>query len=420
MTKSSLADWLSYIESQHPAEIELGLERGNRVLAKLNLGRPNQQVITVSGTNGKGSTCAMLTQYLVSQGHSVGTYTSPHFIDFNERIAINNEACNDDLICQAFEAIEQARGDTALTYFEFSTLAALWIFHHAQLDYWVLEVGLGGRLDSVNMIDADVAVVTSIALDHMDWLGDNIEVIGREKTGIARRDCLLISGVENPPVSIAQTSAEIGSILKQKGQDFHFKVSGDTWSWYNQEVRFDHLPIPSLPLQNAATVVAVLVYMGLAPQHEALLNLFAHAELTGRFQHVAEQPDVYIDVAHNPEAAVELQQRLAGFECQPIAVCGMLQDKDIHSVIASLASRFATWYCADLAGSRGAKATQLISLISKETDTSSVSCHAFETVSQAFQAAKQQALMENRAIVVFGSFVTVSEYLQMAKGKHEL
>lgn len=416
MTHPSLADWLSYIESQHPAEIELGLERGNAVLAKLNLGRPKQQIITVAGTNGKGSTCAMLTQFLVSQGHSVGTYTSPHFIDFNERIAINNQACDDDLICQAFEAIEQARGDTPLTYFEFSTLAALWIFHHAKLDYWVLEVGLGGRLDSVNMIDADVGVVTSIALDHVDWLGDDVEIIGREKTGIARRDCLLVSGVVNPPQSIAQTSAEIGAVLKQKGQDFHFQIQGDTWTWHNQDVRFENLPIPSLPLQNAATVVAVLVYTGFVPQQEELVQLFANAELTGRFQRVAEQPDVYIDVAHNPEAALELQQRLAGFERQPIAVCGMLHDKDIKSVMAHLAKSFKAWYCADLAGPRGAKATQLITLIDQENTP----CQAFSAVSEAFQAAQQQALMEDRAIVVFGSFVTVSDYLQMAKGKHEL
>ncbi|WP_394181508.1 bifunctional tetrahydrofolate synthase/dihydrofolate synthase [Marinomonas posidonica] len=416
MTPTSLADWLSYIESQHPSEIELGLERGNKVLAKLGLKRPKHKVITVAGTNGKGSTCAMLTQYLVSQGYSVGTYTSPHFLHFNERIALNNQPCEDALICQAFELIEQVRVDIPLTYFEFSTLAALWVFDQSELDYWVLEVGLGGRLDSVNMIDADVAVVTSIALDHVDWLGDDINVIACEKTGIAREGKLLVSGVVNPPKGIADTAANIGAVLKQKGIDFQFWAKQKTWSWQNNEHRFENLPIPSLPLQNAATVVAVLTYMGLEPQASDLVALFASVELTGRFQKVSLQPDVYIDVAHNPEAAIELQQRLAAFDTQPIAVCGMLHDKDIASVVSILANSFKTWHCADLAGPRGAKAQELVTYLTPLE----VSARCYSSVASALISATEQARQEGRSLVVFGSFVTVSDYLQFAKGKNDL
>ncbi|AEF54646.1 bifunctional tetrahydrofolate synthase/dihydrofolate synthase [Marinomonas posidonica] len=416
MTPTSLLDWLSYIESQHPSEIELGLERGLQVLSKLGLKRPKHKVITVAGTNGKGSTCAMLTQYLVSQGHSVGTYTSPHFIDFNERIALNNSPCEDALICQAFELIEQVRGDIPLTYFEFSTLAALWVFDQSELDYWVLEVGLGGRLDSVNMIDADVAVVTSIALDHVDWLGDDINVIACEKAGIARQGKLLVSGVVNPPKGIADTAVDIGADLKQKGVDFQFSANQKTWSWENEAHQFDDLPIPSLPLENAATVVAVLIYMGLELQVSDLIELFATVELTGRFQQVSQQPDVYIDVAHNPEAAVELQHRLAVFETQPIAVCGMLHDKDIGSVVKTLANSFVTWHCSDLAGPRGATAQELVAYL----DPLDAISQCYSDIASAFVSAIEQAQQEGRPVVVFGSFVTVSDYLEFAKGKNDL
>ena len=417
MTHTSLASWLSYIESQHPSEIELGLERGNTVLARLNLSRPNHKVITVAGTNGKGSTCAMLTQYLCAQNYSVGTYTSPHFLAFNERIALNDSPCDDDIICRAFEAVEAAREGITLTYFEFSTLAALWIFDQSKLDYWVLEVGLGGRLDSVNMIDTDVAVVTSISLDHIDWLGDNLDVIAREKTGIARKDKLLISGVVNPPSTIASTALEVGAHLRQKGHDFHFALDQNIWSWSGDGVQFENLPIPSLPLQNAATVVAVLVYMGLSPTHTDLVSLFSRAQLMGRFQKVATSPDVYIDVAHNPEAAIELAHRISSLSCQPVAVCGMLKDKDIASVMLNLADSFSDWFCCDLAGPRGAKANELVKHIVNSSPSLVLNTNAFQSVGDAFSAALAKAKREQRSVIVFGSFVTVSDYLALNQSK---
>ncbi|WP_111640085.1 bifunctional tetrahydrofolate synthase/dihydrofolate synthase [Marinomonas shanghaiensis] len=417
MTHTSLASWLSYIESQHPSEIELGLDRGNLVLSRLALSRPKHKVITVAGTNGKGSTCAMLTQYLCSQGYTVGTYTSPHFLAFNERIALNNMSCDDAMICRAFEVIEAARKDVPLTYFEFSTLAALWIFDQSKLDYWVLEVGLGGRLDSVNMIDTDVAVVTSISLDHMDWLGDNLDVIAREKTGIARKDKLLVSGVVNPPSTIAITAGEIGANLKQKDIDFSFQRSTTDWSWSGNGVQYDALPIPSLPLQNAATVIAVLVYMGLNPSATDLVTLFKTAQLTGRFQQVAFSPDVYIDVAHNPEAAVELAQRIGSLSRKPVAVCGMLKDKDIAGVMANLAESFSAWYCCDLGGVRGAKALELMDKLEKVSPDISPFLYEFSSVGDAIQGALAQAKEEGRAVIVFGSFVTVSDYLALSQAR---
>ena len=422
MTPTSLADWLSYIESQHPSEIELGLDRGNTVLARLNLSRPKNNVITVAGTNGKGSTCAMLTQYLCAQNYSVGTYTSPHFLVFNERVALNNASCDDEIICRAFEAVEMAREEIALTYFEFSTLAALWIFDQSNLDYWVLEVGLGGRLDSVNMIDTDVAVITSISLDHIDWLGDNLDVIAQEKSGIARKDKLLISGVINPPSAIATTALQIGADLRQKGHDFSFISHDESWSWSGGDIEFSHLPLPSLPLQNAATVIAVLVYMGIRPKKESLVHLFETAQLTGRFQKIESTPDIYIDVAHNPEAAVELSQRIKSFNRPPIAVCGMLKDKDIANVVNCLSDSFSDWFCCDLEGPRGASAEDLATEIGKclpEFSSNPLSSHVktFHSVHQAYEAALSKATAEQRSVVVFGSFVTVSEYLAFSQFK---
>lgn len=403
MPTRSLSDWLSYIESQHPSEIELGLERGLTVLDKLNLGRPKQKVITVAGTNGKGSTCAMLTQYLVASGYKVGTYTSPHFLRFNERVALNGAECSDELLCQAFEKIEQARGDTPLTYFEFSTLAALWVFDQLKLDYWVLEVGLGGRLDSVNMIDTDLAVVTSIALDHVDWLGDSIEQIGREKSGIARNGKPLVSGVVNPPASIAETAREIGATLSQKHLDFSYSVDGDCWRWWSGNSVFEELPLPKLPLENAATVIAVLSKLGVAVDQAKLKTLFETATLLGRFQKVAESPDVYIDVAHNPEAAVQLKSQVEKLNQPVIAVCGMLKDKDIASVMNVLAGAFDSWKLISLGGPRGATAQELRAYLE--------SAEVYGSLSDAVESAKDEAKVKSAVIVVFGSFLTVSEYL---------
>jgi dihydrofolate synthase / folylpolyglutamate synthase len=405
MSGKTLEDWLSYIEGQHPNNIELGLDRCSLVLERLNIDRPKYKVFTVAGTNGKGSTCAMLTGYFVNDGLSVGTFTSPHFLKFNERIAINGQPVTDASICEAFVVIDKIRGDIELTYFEFNTLAAFYLFSQAKLDYWVLEVGLGGRLDSVNMLDADVAIVTSIALDHTDWLGDSLDQIAIEKTGIARDNCLLVSGVVSPPATIRSNASSIGAILKQKNEDFSFDEQEECWSWKNEEVEFSQLNIPKLPLENAATVIAALVYSELKPTQEKLNKLFSSINLLGRFQHVSTDPHVIIDVAHNPEAASELARQIHKLNVQPIAVCGMLEDKDFQSVIEILADSFSKWFFADLHVPRGAKASTLAQYLP------SSSCS--ESVSAAFIEAKKYALENDLPIVVFGSFHTVADYLDV-------
>lgn len=402
MHPKSLSDWLSYIESQHPNNIELGLDRCSAVLDKLNYDRPKNDIFTISGTNGKGSTCTFLTHFLGMKGLSVGTFTSPHFVRFNERIAINGEPVSDDIICQAFAYIEEIRGNIALTYFEFNTLAAIYIFSNANLDYWVLEVGLGGRLDSVNMIDADVAAVTSISLDHIDWLGDSLDVIAQEKVGIARKGKLLISGVNNPPKSLAVRASEIGADLKQKGEDFYYNLNpNNTWSWQGNGQSINDLPIPSLPVENAATVLAILSYCSFDLEFEVLSKLMLDASLTGRYQTLMTSPNVILDVAHNPEAAQELQRRIKASNKQTVAVCGMLHDKDIEAVLTCLKDDFKQWYLADLEGPRGASSDQL----SQYLNTSK----QFKSVAEAFDAAIKEVGTDDINIIVFGSFVTVAD-----------
>lgn len=401
MPPKSLSDWLSYIESQHPNNIELGLDRCSAVLAELDYKRPKQQIFTISGTNGKGSTCTFLTHYLGLKNLTVGTFTSPHFVRFNERIAINGEPVSDEIICQAFEHIEKIRADVALTYFEFNTLAAIHIFSNAKLDYWVLEVGLGGRLDSVNMIDTDVAAVTSISLDHIDWLGDSLEIIAQEKAGIARAGKLLISGVNNAPLSLKATAATIGANFKQKGEDYHFCLNeNNTWSWQGNGQSINDLPIPSLPIENAATVLAILSYSGFELDFNSLEQLMLNASLTGRYQTLMTSPKVILDVAHNPEAALELQRRLRSSKQDAVAVCGMLHDKDIASVLNCLKSDFKQWYLADLEAPRGASSEQLSQYLD--------SFKQYSNVGAAFDAALNEAT-EETLIVVFGSFVTVAD-----------
>lgn len=412
MSGRSLEDWLVYIEGQHPNNIELGLDRCSQVFAKLNLNRPSQQVITVAGTNGKGSTCAMLTQYLVNDRYTVGTFTSPHFIEFNERIAINGSPVTDDTICQAFDAIDNVRDDIQLTYFEFNTLAAFYIFSQAQLDFWVLEVGLGGRLDSVNMMDTDVAVVTSIALDHTDWLGDSLDIIAQEKTGIARKDKLLISGVQNPPETIEKTAKHIGAILKQKHRDYSFQSDTSSWLWTAEGVTFSSLTLPKLPIENAATVIAVLYYAKLKPTLDKLNRLFQSASLLGRFQQVNDKPKIIIDVAHNPEAAGELLKQLQCLTNKPIAICGMLQDKDIKSVLLTLDPIIDQWSFLDLNVPRGAKAQTLRNFVNRG--------NTYTSMDDAISSAIDTAYNEDRAIIVFGSFHTVAAYLQHHKKENNL
>ncbi|HZV23293.1 MAG TPA: bifunctional tetrahydrofolate synthase/dihydrofolate synthase, partial [Luteimonas sp.] len=307
----TLDEWLAYIERQHPKSIALGLERVREVAARLQLARPASQVITVAGTNGKGSTVAFIESIARAAGWKVGAYTSPHLLAYNERVRIDGVDATDDALVAAFESVEAARGDTALTYFEYGTLAALWLFQRTGLDLAVLEVGLGGRLDAVNLVDADVAVITTVDLDHQDWLGNDREAIGREKAGIARAGRPLVLGEDDPPSSVLGHAYAIGASAIRAGCDFFFSpTEAGHWQWREVGAGLE-LPSPRLAapsqLRNAATAIAALRALPDTLPTDAYAQGVADTDLPGRLQRFNRiGVEVVVDVAHNPQAAREL------------------------------------------------------------------------------------------------------------------
>ncbi|WP_019934843.1 bifunctional tetrahydrofolate synthase/dihydrofolate synthase [Oceanimonas smirnovii] len=396
----TLADWLTLLEGLNMARIELGLERMQRVAGRLGLLSLPSYVITVGGTNGKGSTCALLESMLMAGGMTVGVYSSPHLLDYRERVRINGDFADEQAFCDAFAAVEEARGDTALTYFEFGTLAALWLFRAKCPDVVLLEVGLGGRLDATNVVDSDQAVITTIALDHTDWLGSDRDVIGYEKAGILRAGKPAVCGDPNPPASIAEQARQKGTPMAFSGRDFHWQQQGDSWSFTMAGKQFDGLPVPGLPLMNAATALAVLAASPFRLSVDAIATGLRQARLAGRLTELS--PGLWLDVAHNPESATYLASRLAEGQGSIHAVVGMLKDKDISATLAALTPLVSHWYPATLAGPRGADGSELSALLN----------HAayFESVTAALTAALA-ARAEGERVVVFGSFFTVAEAL---------
>ncbi|GAA4495300.1 bifunctional tetrahydrofolate synthase/dihydrofolate synthase [Pseudaeromonas paramecii] len=403
----SLADWLSYLEQIHPKTIDLGLERVGTVARRMGVDRLPGKVITVGGTNGKGTTCAMLESMLAAAGYRVGVYASPHLLRYNERVRIDGDLVSDAALCQAFAQVEQARGELSLTFFEFGTLAALWLFRQAAPDVTLLEVGLGGRLDATNLIDADVAVITSIALDHCDWLGPDRQSIAREKAGIFRAGRPAISGEPQPPASLEEQALLRQANLLQVGRDYRIREVGETWCFDGLGVSWSELPVPVLPLVNAGTAVAALLSLGLPVSREAVAEGLRAARLPGRLQQVRQSPGVWVDVAHNPHAAAYLASAL---QRQPhfgrrLAVVGMLQDKDIAGTLAQLEEWVDVWFIADLHGPRAASAAQLAACLPASAQ---LSCHA--DVDSAYGAALAAAGPLDM-ILVFGSFYTVADVL---------
>jgi dihydrofolate synthase/folylpolyglutamate synthase len=426
-TSATLSDWLSYLERMHPKSIDMGLARIREVYDRLPLKRSAIKFV-VAGTNGKGSTCAMLEAILLASGFRVGMYTSPHLIDFNERARINGQSVSDADLIKAFEAVELVRGQTTLTYFEFTTLAILWLFAAQPLDAWVLEVGLGGRLDAVNLVDADCAIVTSIDLDHMDWLGDTREKIGLEKAHVFRGQRPAICADPQPPESLLSYAKEIGADLWLFGRDFNYSGDRQQWAFAGRTGRRSALAYPALrganQLLNAAGALAALesIRHRLPVTQQAVRQGLLQAALPGRFQIQPGQPTVVLDVAHNPHAAAVLEKNLGnmGYHPYTYAVFGMLGDKDIEGVVHHLAKRIDCWYCASLPGPRGVSAQQLasrlqnvLSQVFESTDEKPrVLC--FDAVADAYDAACQAANPDDR-IVVFGSFMTVAGVLQHIK-----
>jgi dihydrofolate synthase / folylpolyglutamate synthase len=410
-----LAEWLDYIERIHPKSIQLGLDRVASV--RQSMDRSSRSMIfTVAGTNGKGSTCAMLEAILLAAGYRVGLYTSPHLLRYNERIRIDGVPVSDSDLCAAFESVEAARGHTPLTYFEFGTLAAWKVFAGAPLDAVILEVGLGGRLDAVNVFDCDCAVLTGIAIDHTDYLGDTREAIGAEKAGIFRQGKPAIVADPDPPRSVLDLANRVGADLRLIGRDFGYQAEPGHWAFWGPGGRRAGLAHPSLrgarQIANACTALAALdalrARFPIAMQD--IRNGLAQVELPGRFQVLPGRPVVVLDVAHNPQAAAVLADNLAdmGFYEHTYAVLGMLKDKDIASVCRAVKERVSAWLATDLAVPRGASAVAIAEAISVAGVAEEVP--RFKSPREAYAAARKRA-GENDRIIVFGSFHTVADVM---------
>jgi dihydrofolate synthase / folylpolyglutamate synthase len=394
----------------------MGLERVADVRSRMDapLACP---VVTVTGTNGKGSTCALLESMLAAASYRTGLYTSPHLLSYNERVRIGGAPAADEALLAAFNAVEDARGEVPLTYFEYGTLAALWLFARASLEAVVLEVGLGGRLDAVNVVDADVAVVTSIDLDHMDYLGPTREDIGREKAGIFRAGRPVVCGEPDPPPTLLAHAHALGAPLSRIGRDYGYVSGEGQWSYWGPGGGRHGLPTPALrgaiQLANAATAITALDLLGdrLRVSAGALRTGLVSVKLAGRFQVLAGRPTIVLDVAHNPHAARVLAATLGtmGFHPRTTAVFGMLADKDVDGVVAATMSRFDRWHVATLPGPRGADADALRAALVR-AGVSVRDIHNHGDVASAYRAARSEAGEADR-IVVFGSFLTVAAAL---------
>jgi len=415
----TLDDWLHHVERQHPQTIALGLDRVEAVRRRMDLAF-DCPVITVGGTNGKGSTCAMLEAILRAAGYRTGLYSSPHLLRYNERVRLSGVEASDEALAEGFAAVEAARGEVPLTYFEFGTLAAAWLFAREKPDVLVLEVGLGGRLDAVNVFDADCAVLTSIGIDHVDYLGGTREAIGREKAGIFRAGRPAVVADPKPPQSVLDAATGLGARLTLFGRDFHCRADGAQWVFESPEGRRMTLAHPALrgamQLRNAGAALAALETLRerLPVAMQDVRRGLAEVTLPGRFQVLPGRPQVVLDVAHNPEAAAVLASNLgaSGFSPETIAVLGMLRDKDIEGVLRAMAGRITRWHLATLDGPRGADAETLERALRAAGAAEPVSRH--RSVAAALAAARGEA-GEGDKIVVFGSFLTVAEAMAHSK-----
>lgn len=413
----TLEAWLAHLEQLHPSAIDMGLERVARVRDALGL-KPGFPILTVGGTNGKGSVCAMLTAMLRAAGYKVGTYTSPHLLTYNERVRIDLEPASDAAIVAAFAAVEAARGDTSLTYFEFGTLAAMQQFIAAGVDVAVLEVGLGGRLDAVNAFDADVAAVVNVDLDHQAYLGDTREKIAFEKAGIYRPGQLAFCADPNPPQALLDVAAQQGAELRLLGRDYSWQLEaeGNQWACTTPAGTRHALPLPALrgnyQLGNAALAVAMLdgvrdhLPISLGQVKRGLLEV----EWPARCQVLPGRPQTVLDVAHNPHAARALRQALdgMGYAANTHAVFGVMADKDIASVVTILADRIDCWHLAAPQIARAASSEQLAGIVAAAAPKAQVK--RYDSVAEAWRGACEAAGEADR-ILAFGSFYTVAEVM---------
>ncbi len=412
----SLSGWLSWQEQFHPRPIDLGLERVASVYAWLEPKPKQIPTITVAGTNGKGSCVAYLEAIYRAQGYRVGAYTSPHILKYNERIRVDGQPVSDQVICAAFERIDSVRDETSLSYFEFGTLAALDIFSRNEVDVRILEVGLGGRLDAVNIVDPDVAIVTTIAIDHIDWLGHTVEAIALEKAGIFRKATPAIIGDQQAPLTLISAAHEKGAELLQIGQAFAYRKLADGWEWYCDELKLSSLPEPALKgehqFRNAASVIMAVTCLQtrLPVGVEAIAQGVQNAQLQGRFQLIPGEIPVLLDVGHNPQAVKTLLDYLEHYfpSVKIHAVFAMMKDKDIQGVLATMRDRVAQWYLAPLKNPRAADEETLKAYFFQQ-DIDKMN-YGYPDFMAAFEDARRHA-QPSDLILVFGSFFLVSEYL---------
>ena len=414
----TLSEWLAHCEQLHPQAIDMGLDRVRQVAQRMNL-RLTMPVITVAGTNGKGSTCALLEAVYLQAGYKTGVYTSPHLVHFEERCRLVGESPQAEVFASAFECVESARHDTSLTYFEFSTLAILKMMSDAELDVVILEVGLGGRLDAVNIIDPDCAIITSIDLDHTALLGTDRDSIGLEKAGIMRAGQPVVISDPMPPESVVKQAQALGADAWLLGKDFNFSGDQLQWSWAGRGRRYSGLAYPALrganQLLNASGVLAALEVMRpqLPVTAQAIRNGLAMVELTGRFQIVPGEPVLVLDVAHNPHSVAALAANLdaMGFYPTTHAVFGAMADKDLESMLKKLLPLVDAWYFTDLPLPRASTAQQLATDWAALNTRKDVRSSVHETPQKALDAAILAADPTDR-ILVFGSFYTVGGVLQ--------
>lgn len=410
----SLADWLERQQQSHPSAIDLTLERVREVGRRLDLLTPAYRVITVGGTNGKGSTVAYLDSLLRAAGQTTGRFTSPHLVRYNERICVDGTEATDAELIESFEHIDAARHEITLTFFEYNTLAALERFRRAQVDTAVLEVGLGGRLDATNILDADVAVVCSVGLDHVDWLGNTLDEIGREKAGIFRSARPAVLGSPDLPASVREVVEQTGAFPVERGRDFRALRHNNGWDFECNALRLRDLPLPALAgpqqVDNAATALAALAVgdFGIELTHDVVSRALRATRLPGRFQIVPGEVEWILDVAHNVPAARVLADNLATLPAKrTIAVFGILGDKDIGGILATLSPNVDAWVPVTLEGPRSVHAQSLAAHLPPAAPIVELAT----TVASGCRAARAAAAPGDR-IVVFGSFLTVGPALE--------
>ncbi|BDX07416.1 bifunctional tetrahydrofolate synthase/dihydrofolate synthase [Planctobacterium marinum] len=408
-----LQGWLQYLEAIHPAQIEMGLERVADVYDALQLSFTNSTVIMVAGTNGKGSTCRILERLAQASGLTTGVYSSPHISDYRERVRINNQMLSESAHCNAFKQVEQARGNTSLTYFEFGTLAALCLLAEAKPDVILLEVGLGGRLDAVNIVQPDVSVITTIDLDHQAWLGDTRELVGYEKAGIMRRDIPCVVGDLDIPDSVLQHAAATNANLFRRDEDFKVTEFESHWhfsaSCNRGAFSLEALPKGNLPIQNAATALFTSRLLNWSLTDEQIRQVLQTTTLPGRMEAVSDDKRMLVDVAHNPQATAYLRKQLQNIPYRKlIFILGMLSDKDSRASLTVFKDLSATWLVAPLDCARSAQVEVLESSLA-DFGQEVVTC---ASIADAVTTAQNAATHPQDLIIGFGSFYTVAEIKQ--------